>query len=246
MGRIFRFTGIAEEVEWKPTDVGDSKIWLRSDFAYQDAEKIIPCVNNSLIWTGEDKSTLGHDVIQATETKRPVYLTNQINSIYPCWRCDGIDDYLKALAFTLNQPCEVYMVIRIIAYGAGSRLFDGDAGNSMGLLQNSATQLVQYIGGYGAYLDFGAGPWGLIQSRYVNVSGDCYLRLNGGSPSAGAYAGAGSPGGFTLAAYGGLAAYGNIDVAEVVIYEPPLGDTDRQRLELYFNTEAQGNGYAIY
>jgi hypothetical protein len=243
---MFKFTGIAEEITWQPTDVAGCVLWLRSDLAWQDAAKTVPCVaDQDLIYVGPDKSTNHNDVIQETSGFQPKFYTNQIHG-HPAWRFDGGDDYLKAAPFILNQPCEVYMVVKMISWaGAYTYYFDGDTIVSMGTLQDIAAQMSQYANGWGAYIPFSVGSWALIQSRFGTTPLGSLLRINGGSPVT-ATVGAATPAGFTLGARGDLIQNGNIDVAEAVIYSPPLGDTDRQRLELYFNTESQGTGYALY
>ena len=88
--------------EWLPTDIDGCKLWLRSDYAYQDAAKAVPCTADSLIWTGEDKSGEINDFIQATEAKRFVYKTNQLDG-YSAWLADIVDDYMsRTVADLLN------------------------------------------------------------------------------------------------------------------------------------------------
>lgn len=88
MGRLFGRTGIIGS-EWLPTDLSDCELWLRSDYAYSNATKTSPCVNNDLIWVGADQSGNINDAIQATEANRLTYLTNQIGS-YPSWQADDV------------------------------------------------------------------------------------------------------------------------------------------------------------
>lgn len=218
---------------------------MRSDLTWQDAEKTIPSTNESPIWVAEDKSNNGNHLIQATEAKRPVYLTNQANG-HPALRFDGTDDYLKAAPFTLTQPSEIFLVLNLISDDAGGRILDGNAGNSMTLyMTTNAIKVEQYVTQAGAQINISPGSWKLLQALYTNVAGASLLRVNGGSPSYGT-PGLGTPGGFTLAAFGAGVACGNIDVAELVVYSPPIGDTDRILLQNYFNAEAQQTGYALW
>lgn len=116
MGKMFKFSGIIETEEWKPTDIAGCLIWLRSDLAWQDAAKTIPCAaDGDLIYVGKDKA-LNNDAIQATSGSRPKFYTNQING-YPAWRFDGIDDFLQTLPFDseLSQPFTIFLVLQASA-----------------------------------------------------------------------------------------------------------------------------------
>lgn len=230
---------------WIPTDVGGCKLWLRSDLAWQDAAKTVPCTNESLIWTGEDKrSEDKHDVVQATEAKRPIYFTNGNPAIingHPFWRFDSVDDFMQAVPFTLNQPVTIFCVGRHTVASAMRVWYDGNTW--AGILFYHSTNYLWYAG---ADLGSGmpaAGNWMSLCGIYNGGSSNCFL--NGVSKGTG-NVGANNSGGFTL----GNSANGsypmNGDLVEIIVYDSGLSDTNRQRVELYLNTEAQGNGYAIY
>ena len=235
------FSGVIGGVTWLPTNIGGNVIWLRSDYAWQDAAKSVPCTNNSLIWTGEDKSGLVHDVVQATEAKRPVYLTNQING-HPAWRFDSVDDYLKAVAFTLNQPVTIFCVGRHTVDAIMRVWYDGNTWAGMLFYWNGAAYK------WYAEADLGSGlpivdSWMILTGKYNGANSEVYL--NGTSKGTGNI-GANNSGGFTLGANANGVYNMNGDVAEIIVYDSILSDIDRQRVELYLNTEAQGTGYAIY
>ena len=241
MGRMFKFTGIAEEITWQPTDVAGCKLWVRSDLAWQDAAKTVPCVNSSLIYTGEDKSGLGNDVVQATEAKRPVYLTNQING-HPAWRFDGIDDILVSIdTFSWPKPCTVYIVLKQISWTNSDFIYDAkgiDAG--MGLFQYDATPKLALHDAVPLFMTdiLSVGTWGIVSS--IHNGGSSSIRLNTNTPTLGA-AGNNLPGGFTLGRIGlSDVLYSNIDVVEILGYRA-VSDPDDALVMTYFNTR-----YAIY
>ena len=86
MGRMFKFTGIAEEIEWKPTDIGGCILWLRSDLGVtKDAENRIS--------EGLDQGGNNHHATQPTDSRKFVY-TESIFGSLPGWYSDGADDLM--------------------------------------------------------------------------------------------------------------------------------------------------------
>ena len=188
--------GSLATAEWLPTDIGGCVLWLRSDLAYQDAAKTVPCVADSLIWTGENKSGLGHDVVQATEAKRPIYLTNQVNGL-PAWDFDTTDDYLKAVAFTWNQPEVIYLVLKS-DLGYVRRIMDGN-GTDSGTVYTwnpPINSISMYAGsGIDTGLQPGVNTWFIL--RIIFNGANSSARVNNGTPVTGD-AGTSNMGGFTL------------------------------------------------
>lgn len=235
------------ETGFKPTDIGGCVLWLRSDIAWKDAAKTQPCVSDAdLIYVGEDKSGLGHDVIQATSGARPKFYTNQINSIYPAWRFDGIDDFLKAVAFTWNLPEVVYVVFKPLVYTYNVRVFDGNAFNSMGFFAesgatNDAYKMYYAQANYSNYsIDLPDPLWVIARLRYTADSG-CGLRKNNESEVANPNSGINNAQGFILGSPDGTQFFSNIDVAEICGYNAVPSTGDDTKIMNYINTR-----YAIY
>lgn len=225
-----------------PTDVAGCVIWLRSDLAWQDAAKTIACASDAdLIYVGEDKS-LTNDVIQATEGARPKFYTNQINSIYPCWRFDGANDVLISGAFAWARPNTVYLVLKQIAWSNSDFIYDAvgpDAG--MGLFQYPVTpSLIIHDGNPACEVStLSVGSWGIL--RMIHNSLNSSIRYNQGVPITGNTGGNVPPGGFTLGRIGTTnALYGNFDVAEMLGYNAVSSEDDVLIMD-YLNTR-----YAIY
>lgn len=229
--------------EWIPTNIGGCVLWLRSDYAYEDAAGTDLCENNDLVWVGVDQSEGGNNISQATESKRPIYLTNQING-HPAWRLDGTDDDLRTSAFTWNDPEVIYIVFKPITWADGDYICDGIADN-----------LIAF-----------AGLWGGIEPRYSIYPSNEYnvnyiqcatgvavivrITWNGANKelrknneSGVAYTGsATNAGGFTLGSYGGQGGgFINIDFVEVFGYSAiPTASEDTAAMN-YLNAR-----YAIY
>jgi len=229
---------------WKPTDIGGCVFWLRSDLAWQDAAKTVPCTDSSLIWTGGDKTGLGHDVVQATEAKRPIYFTNQING-HPAWRVDGIDDYLKAVAFTWNQPECIYIVFKPVTWLSNACIFDGNAGNSLRFFQLAIDSVEKYTiyptpeyNASGKGITIANGTVVVVRVRFTNVNHG--LRKNNDIEVTYATA-AGNAGGFTLGAYGDGGYYSNFDFVEAIGYDNVPSSEEDASIMNYLNGR-----YAIY
>lgn len=160
-----------------------------------------------------DQLGSGHDLAQGTDAARPPFAAD--GSIGPF---NGTAHYLKASAFTLNQPESVYLVWKQITATDQDGVFDGNAANSM-LLQ----QLL------------GAGKMGIYSGLSVDESSatmplDTYgittcvfngasslLQQNAGTAVTG-NAGANNAGGLTLGAYATAdGKFANIQVKEMIV-----------------------------
>jgi len=237
---------ILSSTGWLPTDIPGCVLWLRSDFAWQDAAKTVPCTNSSLIWTGEDKSGLVNDVIQATEAKRPTYLTNQING-HPAWRFDGIDDWMQAI-FTYNLPRNLFLIIKQNTWSFSRYLCDGSIVLGMIISQLWASpEISAYTGAAWAPINTNlvVGSFGIVELRQPTIQPTILAvnEIEASYPNVNVVTDAG---GITLGDAANFTGPGNIDFVEGVGFDNIISPANRQRLLLYFNTEAQGNGYAIY
>lgn len=240
---ILNSGGSLKFTEWQPTNIAGCVLWLRSDLAWQDAEKAVPCVNESLIWTGEDKS-LDNDIIQATEAARPIYFANGDPAIingHPFWRFDGIDDWLRSVAFTWNQPEVIYMVLNQITWTSTDIIFDGFGASYVCLLQQypASGDLRIYAGGAVEGVNLPVDSFGIIRAIFNGATSS--IRLNNNSPVEG-NAGTSNAGGFTLGSQYEAPGYcGNFDFVEAFGYNVvPTSEEDASAMA-YLNAR-----YAIY
>jgi hypothetical protein len=232
---IIRFGGFG------PTDISGCVLWLQSDLAWQDAAKTVPCINSSLIYTGEDKSGNGNDEIQGTEARRPVYLTNQIVG-YPAWAFDGIDDVLDG-SFTLNRPVTLFMVYKHVVIGApvvSDTVLVGPGGAFSGLFVCSPppnTSLFNFATSYDGCV--ANGVYAVVS--FLASNGNSFIWENAVQRATGVGAG-GDFGGIRIGALNEIGSRAtNIHVAELVVYNSALSDPNRLLVENYLNGR-----YAIY
>jgi len=109
---------------WVPTDIAGCSFFLPGDIAgLSDTDPIGT-------WPDSEDA---HDATQATESKKFIFYTNQMNGHPGIYR-DNIDDEMRIAAFTLNQPFTLLFVIklnlfatpnnRLLVAGANTMLLD--------------------------------------------------------------------------------------------------------------------------
>lgn len=186
-----------------PSQLAGLQLWCRFN------QRITVAGSGVSQW--DDQSGNGNHLLQATDTNRPS-LEADGTILF-----DGVDNYLKAAAFTLVQPETVYFLGKTITYTSGDRLMDGHAGNSAGIFQNLATTLSVFSG---TQLNSSA-KWVLDNYHALAVvfnGASSSVLIDNGVESTG-NAGASNMGGFTLGAWGtGSTAWGHIQVKEVLVY----------------------------
>src|SRR5215471_2103927 len=87
---------------FSPASVTGLKLWVR-------AESLVSLANNAAIATWKDESGKGNDLVQATGSKRPLYLTN-VEGL-PAVSFDGTDDVLATAGNVLATDTHVVMVV---------------------------------------------------------------------------------------------------------------------------------------
>jgi hypothetical protein len=202
---------------FSPADIAGLQIWLKADAitGLNDGEPVA---------TWNDSSINGRNLTQATSTKRPLYKTAVQNGL-PVMRFDGVDDYLQA-TFTLNQPTQLFVVYKIRTPSNGVIDFDGAIGLTA-LREDTVGGLsVISVFGYEGIVYQGGvadGSFHLIEVVWDQVSGfNSSISMDGGPPDIGNAGSNTSPGGVTMGAYNGGTLNAEIDVAEYILYSPPI------------------------
>jgi hypothetical protein len=197
--------------EFSPLSVNGCVLWLRSDLG-------ITKDGLNRVGTWADQSGNGHNVTQSTDGQKPIWYINQINE-QASVRFDGSDDYLKASAFTWDQPEVIYSVIKPISFTEHDSYYDGNIDHVMRLVQRGADPngLQLYAGGY-ASTNYDSGIfWQIVRAVFTGSSSS--IRVNSNSPTIIGDPGTTSAGGFTLGACGGtFIAPCNFDCAEIIGY----------------------------
>jgi len=160
-----------------------------------------------------DLSGNGRDLVQLTGADQPVYSAAN-NSI----TFDGVSDFLKTAAFTLNQPETVYMACQQVSYTSGDYLMDGDINTGLIYQGTSSPNIQAYAGSFSSDNgDLAVGSDGVVAVVFNGASSS--IRVDNNAPVTGNF-GAANMGSFTLGTKGNSAAAqaSNIIVYEVAIY----------------------------
>jgi hypothetical protein len=201
---------------------GNTVVWYLSD----DLTTITKD-GSDFVSEWRDKLGSGHDLLQSTGASQP--LLTEAGILF-----DGIDDFMKCVAFTLVQPEQIYMVFKQVTYTSGDRIFDGDLNNS-GMLRQ------KYPGGVSPELECYAGSFSTSNSNLLlNTFGITRILFNGASSKfqinettewigdLGAF----DMGGFTLGRIGGSdTGWGNIEVKEIIIRK--VADSAQDEQDIY-------------
>ena len=157
-----------------------------------------------------DKLISGRDLKQTILIKKPIWTAAGI-------LFDGINDVLKADAFTYEQPETIYIVFQQLSWTFLERVFDGNSTDTGHLTQRNSSPGLR--AGAGSSLvpnsNLALGVFGIatIVLNGINSS----LQINRTAKTVGD-AGLSDMGGFTLAAYGSAAGgFCNIEVKEIIL-----------------------------
>jgi hypothetical protein len=139
---------------------------------------------------------------------------------------DGIDNYMKCDAFTLNQPATFYILGRQVTWTDVDCFCDGDAGASQLIQQSGATPAIRLFAGLGvaSNTNLAVNTYGVVAAVFNGASS--LLQINNTTPTTGD-PGAANAGGFTLGSTGTAGAPSNIQVKEVVIFAAAHDATTR-------------------
>lgn len=178
------------------------------------------------ITTLYDQSGNARNATQATAANQPAYQTDK-SALF-----DGANDFLKAVAFTLNQPETIYLYGRAVTWSNSDIIYDGESNVTMALQQITASPQLRLFAGSGSaeFSGWILNTYGVLTAIFNGVNS--LLQVNNGAPTA-LDAGTSNAGGFQLGRNGGASVYANVQVKEVVIY--PAAHSASQRALLIIN-----------
>ena len=183
-------------------------------------------------WT--DMSGNANHSAQGTAGQRPLYKTGIVNTL-PVLRFDGVDDLLVGV-YALALPWSIFLVCAWRgAGGTGIQNALGIASTSGALYKSSITQWSYYDGG--AVL---AGPTA-IAGRFVLLEAIHEIALsrfyyNSALQASGSFSPSGGVAGLGARPVAEFD-YGDVDIAEVIIYSAALVDDQRSSLQEYLRAK---------
>ena len=203
---------------------GNTVLWV-------DSEENVTKNGANKVSVWGDKSGEGNDLLQATGASQPLYSTNGI-------LFDGVNDFMKAIPFTLVQPEMVYIVFKQVTWSYTTRVFDGGSTNAMVLSQRPASpDLNIQVGGYSSSLSLDntnlpVNTFGIARCLYDGVNSK--FIIDDTTPVTGSVSTL-SAGGFSLGARGGNSLHSNIEVKEVIIRKVADSATNEDLIYQYLS-----------
>jgi hypothetical protein len=245
MANSFSSSGVGGTPYLSPDSVSGLSLWLKSDTAVFSDAGTTPVVADGTVRQWNDQGTLGANVVQATSGKRPVYKTNIVNG-FPAIRFTGSNSTaLKSATYSssIGDPFTICLVYNVRTLNGptfidGATVFETEIDNPgtnairMGNLATSATTTSSAVQ---------ESAWAILTCKFKTGSGNCAVRKNGTSLAMGAHnLSATTMTALTLGSRGNDSTFGDIDYAEVIIYNRELSDGEMYSVERYL-----GSKYAI-
>jgi hypothetical protein len=202
---------------------GETTAWYDS----QDLTTITKDAGTGEVSLWKDKLLSGNDLVQAVATRYPIWSTAGITF-------DGLNDYLQG-TFTLEQPEQIYVVLKQLTFANSSRIFDGIGGNN--------GTLSQYNAGVPPALSVYCGTaWSTTNTNLdINILGIIRILFNGAGSKLQINATAATTGNFGDLDMGGLTLGGRGDI-------PTIGNSNFIISEMIIRkvADSAGNEAAIY
>jgi hypothetical protein len=214
--------GAGDKGGFSPSQLGNLAAWYKLGLGIT--------ITGSGVSQWSDASGNARHLLQGTDASRPVLQGD--NSIL----FDGVDDFLKASAFTLNQPITIYVRLKQITWTSGDAIFDGDTLDKNSLRQVGASPQLEIFGGTSFSAPDGnlaLGAYGSVASVFNGVSSS--LRVNNNAPITGSF-GAAASGGFILGAKETSSAWANVQVKETIIYSVAHSTAQQDIVIAYLGT----------
>jgi len=186
--------------------------------AWFDYLENITMDGSNLVRIWGDKSVEGNDLLQAVGTRQPLWSADGV-------LFDGIDNFMKCIAFPWNQPEFIYMVMKQITWTNFDYFFDGNALNSGVMFQRGVTPNISLYAGaeLGPNINMILNQWKIVRILFNGIASK--LQINEIAAITGD-AGAANMGGFTLGcpADALFGRFSNIEVKEIIGRSSAVGE----------------------
>lgn len=225
---------IPKAASFVPTDIAGCELWL-------DAGQGITKDGSDYVSAWADQSGNGNDATQGTGSAQPLYVANQLNG-EPVIRFEGSTDFMLNPQITITNDVSLFICYKrktITTWGIpvsnyNSYGFFGCNTNLLYIQKTDATIVTATNIDNTNYEIIEA------ESYYIGDNYYCYFYKNGNYISHYGI-GAGNYGFRQVGGWNSFSIYSDIDIAEIIIYNSALDDTNRGLVENYLNTK-----YAIY
>ena len=167
----------------------------------------------------DDYSGNGRHLIQSTGTNQPAYSAGVL-------AFDGADNFMKTLAFTLNAPETVYLIVKQNSWTVNDFILDGNTAYSGAIIQRGVSPafvLNASTGEVCSNTDLAVDSYGIVCVVISGASSSTRVN-NNAKVTTGVSPGAGNMGGLALGAAGGPGGYSHISAKEVIVFAAAHND----------------------
>jgi len=218
----------AAQTGFSPLDISGLKVWLDAS----DASTITKDGGDAVsVWN--DKTTEANDFAQATGSDQPLWVDSVLNSL-PVIRFDGTSDFMQRTTWTGGAMTQQVMMFWVAKYDQGSisgYLFDGGGASNRVFSYGGGVDDIHYFAGIGRDTGAAKGTTHRLYTFLFNGASSNF-RINKSSVDTGD-TGTDSCNGMTLARRHTATAWGEVDIAEFLVYDATISDTDRDAVEDY-------------
>ncbi len=226
-------------VAFAPDDLSDLVVWLDADDT--------AFANNDAVDSWSNKGT-GGDADQTDSAKRPIFKTSLLNG-KPGVDFDGTNDHLQISSLALNTYITLFVVAKLttakpmfIEHGADSNNNDGfyfyGSNNSHYNVRRSGSRN-SYLGTSG-WFGSAAAQAALVVNAIAstpNPMGKVYkdgtVQSDGSSTSTGSLSDSSVTATLNIFSRNGASVFSDGELHELIIYNAPLSDSDREKVEGY-------------
>lgn len=203
---------------FSPANVAGLAIWCRFNRGIT--------VTGSGVSQWDDQSGNNRHLLQATDANRPAKQAD--GSIV----FDGLAFFLKANAFTHNQPLTTFLLMKQLAWTSGRIFCGGNVAASAGIRQGGSTPQMQLVAGSAAATngDLTLNTYGVVTAVINGASST--LQVNSGTATTGD-PGANAAAGFSVGATGAGTLFANVQVKEVLSYSGALSAANAANVIAY-------------
>lgn len=224
---------------FNPKQLSGLELWLTSDTGtYQTSGGLVASVDGDPVGEWQDQSGRGNHLAQTTANKRPLLRLGVQNNL-PVIRADGVNDVLVG-SLSASISWSFFIVAKVVAFaGNNGRVLSLGGASVLSLFdRDNATGWAFYQNEAGAAVSFGGAStvFGVISLVFTGPT-VATAQLNNGvittfDPVAFASAVVLTLGGSSVTPNDPC----NCDIAELLVYNRAVSETDRIRVNNYLNS----------
>jgi len=222
-----------------PSNFANLEGWWKADEHAYSTDDTVLAVDGAVVVQWKDQSGNSRHL---TDGVGPLFETNEVNG-YPVLRFDGVNDVLVSTAvasdFVDNNLYTIFVAVKMAANSDGILYFDDNiaAQNAISLAAdgNSDIQLVNYDGSSDSIVKAGTmlSTWHIVTA--MHSGGNILVGLTDTRDASLGSAASGNTSVLTQVLNVGRnrGAFGAMDLAELIIFDVALSESDRQQIEMY-------------